>query len=71
MRGCVIGAVRRSDYIKQLHESKDVTGIVKVITGMRRCGKSTLMEQFIEDLRSEGVDDGHTHNDPSPHMVSG
>lgn len=51
--------VRRSDYLKQLHESKDATGVVKVITGMRRCGKSTLMEQFIEDLRLEGVDDGH------------
>ncbi len=51
--------VRRSDYLEQLHESKGATGIVKVITGMRRCGKSTLMEQFIGDLKTEGVDDGH------------
>lgn len=51
--------VRRSDYLEQLHESKNATGVVKVITGMRRCGKSTLMEQFIEDLRSEGIDDEH------------
>ena len=51
--------VRRSDYLKQLHESKNATGVVKVITGMRRCGKSALMEQFIEDLRSEGIDDEH------------
>ncbi len=51
--------VRRSDYLEQLHESKGATGIVKVITGMRRCGKSTLMEQFIGDLKAEGVDDGH------------
>jgi len=51
--------VRRSDYLEQLHESKDATSIVKVITGMRRCGKSTLMEQFIEDLKAEGIDDGH------------
>jgi len=53
------GMVRRSDYLGQLHESKDATGIIKVITGMRRCGKSTLMEQFIGDLRSEGVDTSH------------
>jgi hypothetical protein len=51
--------VRRSDYLEQLHESKDATSVVKVITGMRRCGKSTLMDQFIDDLRSEGVDDDH------------
>lgn len=51
--------IRRSDYLKQLHESKDATGVVKVITGMRRCGKSTLMEQFVEDLKAEGTDDRH------------
>ncbi|MCQ2071126.1 MAG: ATP-binding protein [archaeon] len=51
--------VRRSDYLEQLHEYKDATSVVKIITGMRRCGKSTLMEQFIEDLKIEGVDDLH------------
>lgn len=51
--------VRRSDYLEQLHGSKDATGVIKVITGMRRCGKSTLMEQFADDLRSQGVDDRH------------
>ena len=53
------GTVRRSRYLEQMHESKGATGVVKVITGMRRCGKSTLMEQFKEDLRSEGVDGDH------------
>ena len=53
------GTVRRSGYLEQLHGSKDATGVVKVITGMRRCGKSTLMEQFADDLRSEGVADDH------------
>ena len=51
------GIVRRADYLAQLHASKDATGIVKVITGMRRCGKSTLMDQFVDDLRDEGVTD--------------
>lgn len=53
------GTVRRSGYLEQMHGSKGATGVVKVITGMRRCGKSTLMEQFEEDLRSEGVDSDH------------
>lgn len=53
------GMVRRRSYLEQLHASKGATGIIKVITGMRRCGKTTLMEQFEDDLRSEGVDDGH------------
>ena len=51
--------VRRRDYLEQLHASKGATGVIKVITGMRRCGKTTLMEQFEDDLRSEGVDDDH------------
>ncbi len=33
--------------------------MVKVITGMRRCGKSTLMDQFVDDLITEGVDREH------------
>lgn len=49
------GTVKRSAYLKQLHESKNAPSVIKVITGMRRCGKSTLMEQFIEDLKSEGI----------------
>ncbi|WP_400218989.1 ATP-binding protein [Methanomethylophilus alvi] len=53
------GMVRRSGYLEQMHGSKGATGVIKVITGMRRCGKSTLMEQFEEDLRSEGVDSNH------------
>ena len=53
------GTVRRSGYLEQMHGSKGATVVIKVITGMRRCGKSTLMEQFEEDLRSEGVDSNH------------
>lgn len=53
------GTVRRSGYLAQLHASKDATSVVKVVTGMRRCGKSTLMEQFIDDLKAEGVEDDH------------
>lgn len=30
-------------------------GIVKVITGMRRAGKSTIMDQMISELVSDGI----------------
>ena len=52
------GTVRREGYLRQLHECRGPE-VIKVITGMRRCGKSTLMDQFEEDLRAEGVDDAH------------
>ena len=52
-------AVIREQYLSRLEEGKDDTDVVKVVTGMRRCGKSTLMMQYMDRLRSEGVLDDH------------
>jgi predicted AAA+ superfamily ATPase len=48
--------IRREHYLKILNDSKDKP-LVKIITGIRRCGKSTLMEMFITDLKKDGVPD--------------
>ena len=49
--------VLRKDYLSLLEAGKDENDVVKVITGMRRSGKSTLMSQFIEKLKADGVPD--------------
>lgn len=49
----------RSYYLSRLRQFQDVPSVIKVITGMRRCGKSTLLEQFVECLRGQGVDESH------------
>ena len=49
--------VLRTEYLDKLMRFKDRTDIVKVITGIRRCGKSTLLMQFKELLIKEGVKD--------------
>ncbi|GHV61689.1 ATPase [Bacteroidia bacterium] len=46
--------VKRETYLSQLRELKDVQ-LIKVVTGMRRCGKSTLLEQFREELTAAGI----------------
>ncbi|GHT17630.1 ATPase [Bacteroidia bacterium] len=46
--------VKRENYLSKLRELKDVQ-IIKVVTGVRRCGKSTLLEQFKDELLSAGV----------------
>ena len=46
--------IKRDAYLSQLIQLKD-EHLIKVITGIRRCGKSTLMTQFQDWLRQSGV----------------
>ena len=46
--------IQRPDYLNFLVEWKE-KNIIKVITGIRRCGKSTLFELFREHLLDNGV----------------
>lgn len=48
--------VQRHDYLDQLKKWKDKS-VIKVITGIRRCGKSTLLELYREYLKTQGVTD--------------
>lgn len=47
--------VLRNQYLEKLHKTKG-SHIIKVVTGVRRCGKSTLLAQFQEELLQSGVD---------------
>ena len=46
--------LKREQYLNQLIESKDLN-LIKVITGVRRSGKSTLLLQYKEYLISQGI----------------
>lgn len=51
--------IKRDLYLKRLIDRMD-NGSVKVITGIRRCGKSVLLfDIFAEHLKSVGIDDAH------------
>ena len=47
--------IERDRYLSSLSRWKD-KDVIKVITGVRRCGKSTLMEQWKTRLQSSGID---------------
>ena len=48
--------IKREDYLSILRNFKDQQ-IIKVITGIRRCGKSTLLELFQDYLKENGVEE--------------
>lgn len=50
----MIELINRPDYLKQLIQNKDVD-LVKIITGIRRCGKSSLLDLFHNYLVESGV----------------
>lgn len=51
--------IERNLYLQKLL-SRRHNGMIKVVTGMRRCGKSYLLLQlFVNALQREGVDDAH------------
>lgn len=46
---------RRENYLQRIRGFYHDTGIIKVITGIRRCGKSCLMHTIAEELEEQGV----------------
>jgi len=46
--------VKREHYLSQLRELRDAN-LIKVVTGMRRVGKSTLLADFRDELIASGV----------------
>ena len=48
--------VERVEYLEKLKQWKDEQ-VIKVVTGIRRCGKSTLLAQYQDWLRTQGIKD--------------
>ena len=46
--------INRPVYINKLLAFKDAD-VIKIITGIRRCGKSTLFSLYIDELRKKGI----------------
>ena len=46
--------IKRNDYVKWLNSYKDKQ-VIKVVTGLRRVGKSKIFELYIDELKTNGV----------------
>ncbi len=59
IRRCLMAElINRPEYLNQLIENKDVD-LVKIVTGIRRCGKSSLLDLFHQYLSDSGVIDAN------------
>lgn len=50
--------VKRELYLERIRPFYD-SEMIKVITGIRRCGKSTLMQQMMDEIKQQGISDDH------------
>ena len=46
--------IKREKYLLKIREFYDVD-LIKIITGIRRCGKSVLLKQIIEEIKEKGI----------------
>ena len=47
---------KRENYLTKIRGFYDASDIIKVITGVRRCGKSSLMQIIAEELHASGIE---------------
>ena len=48
----------RTDYLNKIRGFYN-SNLVKILVGIRRCGKSVILDQIINDLKKEKVNDKH------------
>ena len=53
--------LKRELYLSQIRGFYH-SDLVKILVGIRRCGKSVILNQIIEEIKEEGVDDNHIIN---------
>ena len=47
--------IKREKYLKKIRPFYD-QDLIKVITGIRRCGKSVILMQIMEELKEKGIE---------------
>ena len=55
LKEVVVKLYRRENYLRKIRGFYHADDIIKVITGVRRCGKSSLMQTISEGLKESGV----------------
>ena len=50
--------LKRENYLSKIRDFYD-SDLIKILVGIRRCGKSVILEQIIDELKERKIDDNH------------
>ena len=50
--------LKRELYLKRIRDFYD-SDLIKILVGIRRCGKSVILKQIIEELKNKGINEDH------------
>ena len=50
--------LKRELYLKKIRDFYD-SNLIKILVGIRRCGKSVILDQIVDELSQKGVDKEH------------
>ena len=51
--------LKREYYLRKIRDFYHVNSLIKILCGLRRSGKSIILKQIMEEIKSEGIDDNH------------
>ena len=50
--------LKREIYLSRIRGFYD-SDLIKILVGIRRCGKSVILEQIVDEIKKRKVDDNH------------
>ena len=51
--------LKREYYLNKIRDFYHKNSLIKILCGLRRSGKSVILQQIIEEIKSSGVKDNH------------
>ena len=53
-----MGMLKREKYLERIRDFYD-SDLIKILVGIRRCGKSVILEQIMQELKERNIDEDH------------
>ena len=51
--------LKRSYYLNKIRDFYYVNSLIKILCGLRRSGKSVILQQIIEEIKEDGIKNDH------------